>query len=106
MTSQHRKAVILGYTRPKKDTTKRKSKKAKGLGARQKRVMKIFQIKAEHQRYELFLPLHQLWRHYILDLCGGLKPSGISCSTTGCLDQNGNQSDLRSGESQAFPVMP
>nr|XP_054591251.1 ribonuclease P protein subunit p29 isoform X1 [Nothobranchius furzeri] len=70
------KAVILGYTRPKKDTTKRKSKKAKGLGARQKRVMKIFQIKAEHQRYELFLPLHQLWRHYILDLCGGLKPSG------------------------------
>uniref|UniRef100_A0A1A8FM12 Processing of 4, ribonuclease P/MRP subunit n=1 Tax=Nothobranchius korthausae TaxID=1143690 RepID=A0A1A8FM12_9TELE len=69
------KAVILGYTRPKKDTTKRKSKKAKGLGARQKRVMKIFQIKAEHQRYELFLPLHQLWRHYIFDLCGGLKPS-------------------------------
>uniref|UniRef100_A0A8C6MEM8 Uncharacterized protein n=1 Tax=Nothobranchius furzeri TaxID=105023 RepID=A0A8C6MEM8_NOTFU len=70
------KAVILGYTRPKKDTTKRKSKKAKGLGARQKRVMKIFQIKAEHQRYELFLPLHQLWRHYILDLCGGLKLLG------------------------------
>lgn len=44
------KAVILGYTRPKKDKSKRSSKKAKGLNARQKRAMKIFQIKPEHQR--------------------------------------------------------
>ncbi|KAM4592724.1 ribonuclease P protein subunit p29 [Odontesthes bonariensis] len=69
------KAVILGYTRPKKEKTKRNSKKAKGLNARQKRAKKIFQIKAEHQRYELFLPLHQLWRQYIVDLCSGLKPT-------------------------------
>nr|XP_020469391.1 ribonuclease P protein subunit p29 isoform X2 [Monopterus albus] len=67
------KAVILGYSRPKK--AKRKSKKAKGLNAHQKRAMKIFQIKPEHQRYELFLPLHELWRQYIIDLCGGLKPT-------------------------------
>ncbi|XP_032394148.1 ribonuclease P protein subunit p29 [Etheostoma spectabile] len=67
------KAVILGYSRPKKD--KRSSKKAKGLNARQKREMKIFQIKPEHQRYELFLPLHELWRQYVIDLCGGLKPT-------------------------------
>lgn len=44
------KAVILGYTRPKTDKLKRKSKKAKGLNARQKRAMKVFQIKPEHQR--------------------------------------------------------
>lgn len=44
------KAVILDYARPKKDESKRKSKKAKGLNARQKRAMKIFQIKPEHQR--------------------------------------------------------
>ncbi|XP_042346315.1 ribonuclease P protein subunit p29 [Plectropomus leopardus] len=69
------KAVILGYTRPKTDKSKRSSKKAKGLNARQKRAMKIFQIKPEHQRYELFLPLHELWRQYIIDLCGGLKPT-------------------------------
>jgi len=43
------KAVLLDYARPKKD--KRKSKKAKGLNARQKRAMKIFQIKPEHQRF-------------------------------------------------------
>lgn len=44
------KAVILGYARPKKDKSKINSKKAKGLNARQKRAMKIFQIKPEHQR--------------------------------------------------------
>ncbi|XP_058498844.1 ribonuclease P protein subunit p29 [Solea solea] len=69
------KAVVLGSSRPKKDKQKRNSKKAKGLNARQKRAMKIFQIKPEHQRYELFLPLHELWRQYIVDLCGGLKPT-------------------------------
>jgi len=68
------KAVILGYARPKKEK-KRNSKKAKGLNARQKRAMKIFHIKPEHQRYELFLPLHNLWRQYIIDLCSGLKPT-------------------------------
>lgn len=46
------KAVILGYTRPTKDKSKRNSKKAKGLNARQKRAMKIFQIKPEHQRWD------------------------------------------------------
>lgn len=65
------KAVILGYGRPKKE--RRKSAKARGLNARQKRELKVFQIKPEHQRYELFLPLHELWRQYIIDLCGGLK---------------------------------
>ncbi|XP_070688838.1 ribonuclease P protein subunit p29 isoform X2 [Pempheris klunzingeri] len=69
------KAVILGYARPKKDKSKRNRKKAKGLNASQKRAMKIFHIRPEHQRYELFLPLHDLWRQYIIDLCGGLKPT-------------------------------
>ncbi|CAJ1048580.1 ribonuclease P protein subunit p29 isoform X1 [Xyrichtys novacula] len=68
------KAVILGFTRPQKDKSKRSSKRAKGLSAKQKRKMKVFQIKPEHQRYELFLPLHELWRQYIIDLCG-LKPT-------------------------------
>ncbi|XP_071403300.1 ribonuclease P protein subunit p29 [Centroberyx affinis] len=70
-----RKAVMLEYARPKKKKEKRNSKKAKGLNARQKRELKVFQIKPEQQRYELFLPLHNLWRQYIIDLCNGLKPS-------------------------------
>ncbi|XP_032417378.1 ribonuclease P protein subunit p29 [Xiphophorus hellerii] len=70
------KAVLLGYSRPKRDTAKtRNRKKAKGLNAQQKRMMKVFHIKPQHQRYELFLPLHQLWRQYVVDLCGGLKPT-------------------------------
>nr|XP_046241536.1 ribonuclease P protein subunit p29 [Scatophagus argus] len=69
------KAVILGYTRPKKDKSETNRKKAKGLTAQQKRAMNIFQIKPEHQRYKLFLPLHELWRQYIIDMCSGLKPT-------------------------------
>ncbi|KAM3876876.1 ribonuclease P protein subunit p29 [Diretmus argenteus] len=73
------KAVVLAHTNPykkdKRNKDTRNSKKAKGLNARQKREMKVFQIKPEQQRYELFLPLHDLWRQYIIDVCHGLKPS-------------------------------
>ncbi|KAM7015667.1 ribonuclease P protein subunit p29 [Tautogolabrus adspersus] len=65
------KAVNLSFARTKKDKSKRSRKKAKGLNARQKRAMKVFQIKPEHQRYEMFLPLHELWKQYIINLCGG-----------------------------------
>lgn len=67
------KAVILGYSRPRTHSSGKHCKKAKGLNAQQKRAMKVFQINPEHQRYELFLPLHELWRQYIIDLCGGLN---------------------------------
>lgn len=69
-----RKAVILGYIRPKKDKSRRNNKRAKGLNAQQNRAVKIFQIKPDHQRYELFLPLNERWRRYIIDLYSGLKP--------------------------------
>ncbi|XP_056135031.1 ribonuclease P protein subunit p29 isoform X2 [Lampris incognitus] len=68
------KAVVLEYARSKKVKEKRKRKKSKGLNAKQKRELKVFQIKPEHQKYELFLPLHDLWKQYIIDLCNGLKP--------------------------------
>ncbi|XP_071258101.1 ribonuclease P protein subunit p29-like isoform X2 [Salvelinus alpinus] len=67
-----RKAVVLKYAKKKKE--KKKKKKAKGLTAKQRREMKVFQLKPEHQKYELFLPLHELWKQYIRDLCNGLKP--------------------------------
>ncbi|XDV17966.1 hypothetical protein PO909_023754 [Leuciscus waleckii] len=70
-----RKAVVLEFKRQKK---KGKKSKAKGLNAKERRQLKIFQLKPEHQkyhcRYELFLPLHELWKQYIEDLCNGLKP--------------------------------
>ncbi|XP_010889720.1 ribonuclease P protein subunit p29 [Esox lucius] len=64
------KAVILDYCRKKEKKTK---KKTKVLSAKQRRQMKVFQLKPEHQKYELFLPLHELWKQYIRDLCNGLK---------------------------------
>ncbi|KAL2088856.1 hypothetical protein ACEWY4_015755 [Coilia grayii] len=67
-----RKAVVLEYNKAKKVKTKRR--KAKGLSARERREMKVFQIKPEHQKYSLFLPLHELWKQYIRDLCNGLTP--------------------------------
>lgn len=67
-----RKAVVLEYfTRRKR---KEKKKKSKGLSARQRRELRLFDIKPEQQRYSLFLPLHELWKQYIQDLCNGLKP--------------------------------
>ncbi|XP_059569800.1 ribonuclease P protein subunit p29 [Alligator mississippiensis] len=67
-----RKAVVLRhYLRRKK---KEKRKKTKGFSAKQRREMQLFEIKPEQQKYELFLPLHELWKQYIRDLCNGLRP--------------------------------
>lgn len=67
-----RKAVVLEYfaRRPPKE----KRKRCRGLSARQRRGLRLFDVKPEQQRYSLFLPLHELWKQYIRDLCGGLKP--------------------------------
>lgn len=47
----YRKAVVLEYARPKK---KRQKKKAKGLNAKERRQLKIFQLKPEHQKWVSF----------------------------------------------------
>lgn len=67
-----RKAVVLEYfaRRPPRE----KRKRCRGLSARQRRGLRLFDVKPEQQRYNLFLPLHELWKQYIRDLCGGLKP--------------------------------
>ncbi|KAL8194906.1 UNVERIFIED_CONTAM: RNase P/RNase MRP complex subunit [Gekko kuhli] len=67
-----RKAVVLEHLH-KRRRRERKTR-GKGLSAKQRREMRLFEIKPEHQRYEMFLPLHELWKQYIRDLCNGLKP--------------------------------
>ncbi len=49
-----RKAVVLEYKRQKK---KVKTRKTKGLNAKERRQLKIFQLKPEHQKYTLFHPV-------------------------------------------------
>ncbi|XP_053126446.1 ribonuclease P protein subunit p29 [Hemicordylus capensis] len=67
-----RKAVVLEHVHRRRRRPKKK--RAKGFSAKQRREMRLFEIKPEHQRYEIFLPLHELWKQYIRDLCNGLKP--------------------------------
>ncbi|OXB83993.1 UNVERIFIED_CONTAM: hypothetical protein H355_015504 [Colinus virginianus] len=67
-----RKAVVLEH-RPRR-RKKPKRKKTKTLTARERRELRLFDIQPEQQRYEIFLPLHELWKQYIRDLCHGLKP--------------------------------
>lgn len=67
-----RKAVVLEYFTRRKQ--KEKKKRSRGLSARQRRSLRLFDIRPEQQRYKLFLPLHELWKQYIRDLCNGLKP--------------------------------
>lgn len=50
------KAVLLEYKTQRKKK-KRKIRKAKGLNAKERRQLKIFQLKPEHQKYALFHPI-------------------------------------------------
>eukprot|EP00076_Gallus_gallus_P044450 XP_025009988.1 ribonuclease P protein subunit p29 isoform X2 [Gallus gallus] len=67
-----RKAVVLEHHCRRRKQPKRR--KTKTFTAKQRRELRLFEIEPEQQRYELFLPLHELWKQYIRDLCYGLKP--------------------------------
>ncbi|ETE58291.1 Ribonuclease P protein subunit p29, partial [Ophiophagus hannah] len=68
----NRKAVVLEHPQPRR--TQQRVKRGKGLSAKQRREMRLFEIAPEQQRYEMFIPLHELWKQYIRELCNGLKP--------------------------------
>lgn len=44
---------------------KKKSRRLKTMNAHERRERGIFKISKENQRYELYIPLHELWRNYI-----------------------------------------
>ncbi|NXX97535.1 RPP29 protein, partial [Centropus bengalensis] len=67
-----RKAVVLEHHCQK--AAKGKRRRAKRFTARQRRELRLFEIEPERRRYTIFLPLHELWKQYIRDLCHGLKP--------------------------------
>ncbi|KAJ7311901.1 hypothetical protein JRQ81_006219 [Phrynocephalus forsythii] len=67
-----RKAVILNHFHKRRK--RQRKRRGKGFSAKQRREMRLFEIKPEQQRYELFVPLHELWKQYIRDLCNGLRP--------------------------------
>ncbi|XP_077166441.1 ribonuclease P protein subunit p29 isoform X2 [Paroedura picta] len=67
-----RKAVVLEHLHKRR--RRGKKTRGKGLSSKERREMRLFEIKPEQQRYKIFLPLHELWKQYIRDLCNGLKP--------------------------------
>ncbi|KAM4018738.1 ribonuclease P protein subunit p29 isoform 2-T2 [Anomaloglossus baeobatrachus] len=66
-----RKALALEHEQKKRT---RKRHKAKGFTAKERRELKLFKINPEQQKYHMYLPLHELWKQYIRDLCNGLRP--------------------------------
>uniref|UniRef100_A0A8C5RK08 Ribonuclease P protein subunit p29 n=1 Tax=Laticauda laticaudata TaxID=8630 RepID=A0A8C5RK08_LATLA len=68
----NRKAVVLEH--PQSRRTRKRVKRGKRLSAKQRREMRLFEIAPEQQRYKMFIPLHELWKQYIRELCNGLKP--------------------------------
>ncbi|XP_067327228.1 ribonuclease P protein subunit p29 [Anolis sagrei] len=66
------KAVVLEHFHKRRK--RQKKKRGKGLSAKERREMRLFEIKPEQQKYEIFVPLHELWKQYIRDLCNGLRP--------------------------------
>ncbi|XP_064641555.1 ribonuclease P protein subunit p29-like isoform X2 [Lineus longissimus] len=45
-----------------------KPKKKEKLTTKDKKSARLFEIKPEHQKYELYEPMHQLWKDYMFDL--------------------------------------
>ncbi|XP_039183421.1 ribonuclease P protein subunit p29 isoform X2 [Crotalus tigris] len=68
----NRKVLVLKH--PCQRKTKHRVNRQRGLSAKQRREMHLFEIPPEQQRYEIFIPLHELWKQYIRELCNGLKP--------------------------------
>lgn len=58
------------YERVKKEKAQRKSKKAKPLSAKQKRVLSLYEISKEQQKYAIYEPLHKMWCGYMREILG------------------------------------
>lgn len=50
-------------------------KKVKTMSAKEKRQTRIYEIPKECHKYELFVPLHELWLQYIEELYGKSSPN-------------------------------
>src|ERR1700760_3839504 len=48
----------------------RRKRKPRPLSSKQKRALGIHEIPPEHQKYEIFVPLHHLWLGYVRELLG------------------------------------
>ncbi|CAB3995869.1 Ribonuclease P subunit p29 [Paramuricea clavata] len=73
MTTVKQKGVMLDAINMAE--RKKKRKRIKTMNARERRKRGIFKISKENQRYDLFLPLHEMWKQYINETLGNLNSS-------------------------------
>ncbi|KAF9116957.1 RNase P/RNase MRP complex subunit [Mortierella sp. AM989] len=57
-----------------KQKNRRRANKSKALTAKEKRALNVYSIPIESRKYELFLPLHELWKGYMEELFGSTNP--------------------------------
>ncbi|KAF9178198.1 RNase P/RNase MRP complex subunit [Haplosporangium sp. Z 767] len=58
----------------KQQKRRRRTNKAKVLTAKEKRALDVYDIPLESRKYQLFLPLHELWKGYIEEIFGTCNP--------------------------------
>lgn len=56
--------------RERKDKERRKTLKPKPLSAKERRRRGLYEVPREGQKYETFLPLHNLWLGYVREILG------------------------------------
>ncbi|KAG0018977.1 RNase P/RNase MRP complex subunit, partial [Entomortierella chlamydospora] len=57
-----------------KQKSRRRANKSKALTAKEKRALNVYDIPIESRKYELFLPLHELWKGYMEELFRSTNP--------------------------------
>ncbi|CAG8637210.1 24376_t:CDS:10 [Cetraspora pellucida] len=62
-------------TSNEKKKRRRSKRKIKSMSAKEKRETRIYEIPKECHRYELFIPLNELWLQYIDELYGTSSPT-------------------------------
>lgn len=62
------KYMTLHKSKSKKEAHKPKKSKSKLMTSRKRKELKLFEPPKECEKYELYLPLHTLWKEYISDL--------------------------------------
>lgn len=67
LVKMHRDPVMLDRLNRHKTKPIRKPKR-KEMSAREKRRRGIYKISPKNQRYDMYLPLHELWKGYMQDL--------------------------------------
>jgi hypothetical protein len=85
-TEKVQRAVLpLEATDRQKEQQRKKRKPAKTLAqklikqsAKERRALRLYELESKAQKFELYLPLHELWEEYMNELWGQVTPALFS----------------------------